>query len=63
MAKDCTVSRYILQRLKQAGVDHLFGVPGDYVLDFLDEVMASPVRWVGTCNELNAGYAADGYAQ
>ena len=36
MAKDCTVSRYILQRLKQAGVDHLFGVPGDYVLDFLD---------------------------
>ena len=63
MAKDCTVSRYILQRLKQAGVDHLFGVPGDYVLDFLDEVLASPVRWVGTCNELNAGYAADGYAR
>ena len=63
MAKDWTVSRYILQRLKQAGVDHLFGVPGDYVLDFLDEVLASPVRWVGTCNELNAGYAADGYAR
>ena len=63
MAKDCTVARYILQRLKQAGVDHLFGVPGDYVLDFLDEVLASPVRWIGTCNELNAGYAADGYAR
>ncbi len=63
MANECTVSRYILQRLKQAGVDHLFGVPGDYVLDFLDEVLASPVRWVGTCNELNAGYAADGYAR
>ena len=42
MAKECTVSRYILQRLKQAGVDHLFGVPGDYVLGFLDEVLASP---------------------
>ena len=63
MEKVYTVSRYILDRLHQAGVGHLFGVPGDYVLDFLDEVMASPIRWVGTCNELNAGYAADGYAR
>lgn len=58
-----TVSRYLLQRLQEAGINHLFGVPGDYVLDFLDEVIASPIRWVGTCNELNAGYAADGYAR
>lgn len=63
MEKTYTVSRYILDRLHQAGVGHLFGVPGDYVLDFLDEVLASPIRWVGTCNELNAGYAADGYAR
>jgi len=59
----CTVSRYLLQRLQEAGIRHLFGVPGDYVLDFLDEVVASPIQWVGTCNELNAGYAADGYAR
>jgi indolepyruvate decarboxylase len=58
-----TVSRYLLQRLQEAGIHHLFGVPGDYVLDFLDEVIASPLEWVGTCNELNAGYAADGYAR
>ena len=58
-----TVSRYLLQRLQEAGIRHLFGVPGDYVLDFLDEVVASPIHWVGTCNELNAGYAADGYAR
>ena len=38
-------------------------MPGDYNLDFLDEVLESPIRWVGTCNELNAGYAADGYAR
>ena len=63
MNKEYTVSRYILDRLHQAGVGHLFGVPGDYTLDFLDEVLASPIRWVGTCNELNAGYAADGYAR
>ncbi len=59
----CTVSRYLLHRLHEVGIRHLFGVPGDYVLDFLDEVIASPIQWVGTCNELNAGYAADGYAR
>jgi len=59
----CTLSRYLLQRLQEAGIHHLFGVPGDYNLDFLDEVIASPIKWVGTCNELNAGYAADGYAR
>lgn len=59
----CTVSRYLLHRLQEAGIRHLFGVPGDYVLDFLDDVIASPIKWVGTCNELNAGYAADGYAR
>ena len=58
-----TVSHYLLDRLQEVGVRHLFGVPGDYVLDFLDEVIASPIQWVGTCNELNAGYAADGYAR
>ena len=63
MNTHCTVSRYLLSRLQGLGIKHLFGVPGDYVLNFLDEVVASPVKWVGTCNELNAGYAADGYAR
>ncbi len=63
MDKNFTVSKYLLQRLEEIGVGHLFGVPGDYNLDFLDEVMASPIHWVGNCNELNAGYAADGYAR
>ena len=63
MNTDYTVSRYLIHRLQELGIKHLFGVPGDYVLDFLDEVIASPIQWVGTCNELNAGYAADGYAR
>jgi TPP-dependent 2-oxoacid decarboxylase len=63
MGTECTVSRYILSRLHEIGINHMFGVPGDYVLDFLDEVIASPIAWVGNCNELNAGYAADGYAR
>ena len=63
MLADYTVSRYLISRLYDVGIRHVFGVPGDYVLDFLDEVVAGPLRWVGTCNELNAGYAADGYAR
>lgn len=63
MNENYTVSRYLLTRLEQIGIKHLFGVPGDYNLDFLDEVLASPIRWVGNCNELNAGYATDGYAR
>ena len=63
MIEKYTVSRYLLHRLQEIGIKHLFGVPGDYNLDFLDQVMESPIKWVGNCNELNAGYAADGYAR
>jgi indolepyruvate decarboxylase len=58
-----TIAQYILHRLYDAGIRHLFGVPGDYVLDFFDAVVQSPIQWIGNCNELNAGYAADGYAR
>ncbi len=58
-----TVSNYLLSRLHEIGITHIFGVPGDYNLDFLDAVLKSPIRWIGNCNELNAGYAADGYAR
>jgi len=57
------VSDYLITRLGQAGVKHIFGVPGDYVLDFMDHLVSSPIRLIGTCNELNAGYAADAYAR
>ncbi|OON39074.1 indolepyruvate decarboxylase [Izhakiella australiensis] len=59
-----TVGDYLLARLHEAGIDNLFGVPGDYNLQFLDSVLAHPsVAWVGCTNELNAAYAADGYAR
>lgn len=64
MQTSYTVADYLLDRLVDCGVDHLFGVPGDYNLQFLDRVIAHPsVRWVGCANELNAAYAADGYAR
>jgi indolepyruvate decarboxylase len=58
------VADYLLDRLAEAGVRHLFGVPGDFTLAFLDHVQAHPqIEWVGCANELGAGYAADGYAR
>lgn len=62
--KKITVIDYLIQRLHEIGVDDIFGVPGDYNLSFLDDVEASEhVNWIGDCNELNAAYAADGYAR
>jgi len=58
-----TVAEYLLTRLKEIGVDHLFGVPGDFALGFFNQVLESELKYVGTCNELNAAYAADGYAR
>ena len=59
-----TVADYLLDRLAELGVDHAFGVPGDYNLAFLDHVVAHrSVEWVGCTNELNAGYAADAYGR
>jgi indolepyruvate decarboxylase len=64
MSVSFTVSDYLIARLTELGVQHLFGVPGDYNLGMLDRVLAAPgIEWVGMSNELNAAYAADGYAR
>ena len=60
---DVTVGTYLAKRLEQAGLRHIFGVPGDYVLDFFDILEESNLKVVCNCNELNAGYAADAYAR
>jgi indolepyruvate decarboxylase len=59
-----TIGNFLLRRLKEAGVRHLFGVPGDYNLELLQQLLdTGALKWVGTCSELNASYAADGYAR
>ena len=59
-----TIADYLLTRLTELGIQDVFGVPGDYNLTFLDSIENSKsLRWVGNCNELNAAYAADGYAR
>ena len=59
-----SVGDFLLRRLAELGVRHLFGVPGDYNLWFLEQAERSEqVEFVGCCNELNAAYAADGAAR
>lgn len=59
-----TVVQHVLTRLRQLGVTDVFGVPGDYAFPVNDAITDDPsVRWIGCCNELNAAYAADGYAR
>jgi indolepyruvate decarboxylase len=58
------IGDFLLRRLKEAGVRHLFGVPGDYNLALLQQLQdTGTLKWIGTCSELNASYAADGYAR
>lgn len=64
MGRTQTVLQYVLRRLKDHGITDVFGVPGDYAYPVLDGIMDDPdIEWRGNCNELNAGYAADGYAR
>jgi len=59
-----TVGTYLGQRLEELGIDSYFAIPGDYNLALLDELLKRPdLNMINCCNELNAGYAADGYAR
>jgi len=59
-----TVVQHVLSRLTELGVTDCFGVPGDFSFPVNDAICHSTeMRWIGCCNELNAAYAADGYAR
>ncbi|XP_024975461.1 pyruvate decarboxylase 1 isoform X2 [Cynara cardunculus var. scolymus] len=61
---EATLGRHLARRLVQIGISDVFSVPGDFNLTLLDHLIAEPgLNLVGCCNELNAGYAADGYAR
>ncbi|KAK9268207.1 hypothetical protein L1049_010650 [Liquidambar formosana] len=63
-ASSGTLGRHLARRLVEIGVKDVFGVPGDFNLTLLDHLIAEPgLNFVGCCNEINAGYAADGYAR
>ena len=59
-----TVGSYLASRLEEIGVQHYFAVPGDFNLVLLDKMLENKnIEMISCCNELNAGYAADGYAR
>lgn len=64
MMKDQTVVEYVVDRLAKLGITDCFGLPGDFAFPF-DNAIASheSIQWLGCANELNAAYAADGYAR
>ncbi|GGI42555.1 alpha-keto acid decarboxylase family protein [Mammaliicoccus stepanovicii] len=58
------VGEYLMDSLSTVGVEKVFGVPGDFNLAFLDDIVCrDDMEWIGNTNELNASYAADGYAR
>ncbi len=58
-----TVSAYLIEGILRQGVGHVFGIQGDYVLNFFARLSDSPLELVNTCDEQSAGFAADAYAR
>jgi hypothetical protein len=59
-----TVGNYLATRLEQIGLEHYFVVPGDFNLVLLDQLLENKnMEQIGCTNELNASYAAEGYAR
>src|SRR5215475_11112725 len=59
-----SIGNFLLRRLKEAGIRHIFGVPGDYNLGLMQQLEdRGEPAWIGNCNELNASYATDAYAR
>jgi len=62
--KYITIGEFLSLRLQEVGIIDYFVVPGDYNLAMLDEILKNKeLNLISCCNELNAGYAADGYAR
>ncbi len=58
-----SIGEYLIHRIYEMGVRHVFGVPGDYILNFYSRLTKGPLQVVNTCDEQGAGFAADAYAR
>lgn len=58
-----SIGEYLIRRLQDYGIGHVFGIPGDYVLQFYSMLDRSPIEVVTTTSEDCAGFAADAYAR
>jgi len=57
------IADYLVERLQAHNVDHVFGVPGDFVLKLFEHLEQGPLTVVNTVDEQGAGFAADAYAR
>ncbi|PYH28446.1 pyruvate decarboxylase [Aspergillus neoniger CBS 115656] len=58
------IGTFLAYRFEELDIRDYFAVPGDTNFFLLDNLLKNPnLRMVTCCNELNAGYAADGYAR
>ncbi len=58
-----SIGQYLIRRLQDYGVRHVFGIPGDYVLAFYKMLSESPIQPINCTREDCAGFAADAYAR
>jgi len=58
-----SIGRFLLDHLHQSGVEHIFGIPGDYIIRFDQLIEEHPIQFVNTSRENTAGYMADAYAR
>lgn len=62
-ATGLSIGQYLIRRLQDYGLGHVFGIPGDYILTFYGMLEKSPIEVIGCTREDNAGFAADAYAR
>ena len=61
---EITVIDYLIKQLENLGITDVFGLPGDFNFNIIEAIEKNKnTNWIGCTNELNAGYAADGYAR
>lgn len=58
-----SIGNYLIEQLYSHGIRHVFGVPGDFILGFFNQLMDSKIQVINTCDEQGAGFAADAYAR
>jgi indolepyruvate decarboxylase len=58
-----TVSDFLLERIQNVGVKHVFGVPGEYILSLYKKINDSEIRLINSTDENHAGFSADAYSR
>ena len=58
-----TIGQYLIDRILAAGADHMFGVPGDFIIGWMSRAEKTPLKLITSSDEQGAGFAADAYAR